>query len=174
MRQRRVDRHHDVEFADQRRGLGEVGLQRTKVDQPRRGERRLIGRLNVALKVDEGRARHVHDGAQTFERDRAHRVVCVLRIARPRDPDAQARHLRRDPAAPRVDEFGRRREIGHLRGNTVQRQLERARRRHQRAGQMKLRRRAFRRHDMNVGPDRLQQRARGQGRSQARRSRPCP
>ena len=107
MRDRGVDRDHQVERGDRRRGVGEIGERVVEAEEGRCGKRRAVGLAVVLLQADECDARRLQQRRKQRQRDAAVAVVLVRRLARPDQADAR-RFRPRQPRAPCSNAFGRR------------------------------------------------------------------
>jgi hypothetical protein len=137
MHDRGVDRDHQVEMRQRRRGVGE-GLQvRREIDhfaaRVRARQADEVGRALADLQRVETRARNVEQRREALDRDRAAAVARMLRIARPRDADLEAAAGARQPLRPALHRGRIRVQIGARRRKCVERHPEHARQTHESA-----------------------------------------
>ena len=139
MRDRGIDRDHQIERGDDRRGVGEIGERIVEAGSGGLRERRAVGLAGVLLQADEGDARRASSGANCARgmlRLWSFWCVGLPDQTRPtRGPRAgQAR-------APFFHALGRRVQIRHRRRDGGERGAEGERQAHQRAMQIERRQR---------------------------------
>src|SRR3984957_13704197 len=140
MRDRGVNRYHQIEMRYQRRGVGEPCKLVTEMnDVGAFPKRRHIGGANLFLQADE-RGVDIKERQQTAQIDRPLPVPDVFRVAGPGYSDPRAR-LDRKPGTPFQQRLIRRAQIGHSRRDRFKLRPECQRQAEKRTLQVEIRQR---------------------------------